>query len=224
MNHIARWNGSAWSAVSGGTNNSVYALTAFHNEIQVGGAFTAVRNGAIASPGYARFSVDGVPWIAVGLSTPTPVCVGHDVSLSMEAATGYGGLAFTWRHNGVPITMGTTAWGTTIASDGRNLDLHHVHAQDQGTYDMVLSNGCGSSTSNAVTLGVNSADFNGDGDLGTDTDIAAFFACIAGACCPTCGSADFNGDGGRGHRRGHRGLLQGSVGRQLLMGVNPRWR
>jgi hypothetical protein len=40
-----------------------------------------------------------------------------------------------------------------------------------------------------------SADFNGDGDSGTDADIEAFFACIAGSCCATCGSADFNGDG-----------------------------
>jgi hypothetical protein len=42
------------------------------------------------------------------------------------------------------------------------------------------------------------ADFNGDGDLGTDQDIQAFFACLAGDCCPTCGSADFNGDGDLG--------------------------
>jgi hypothetical protein len=42
-----------------------------------------------------------------------------------------------------------------------------------------------------------SADFNGDGDVGTDADIEAFFACIAGVCCPTCDprGADFNGDG-----------------------------
>jgi hypothetical protein len=43
-----------------------------------------------------------------------------------------------------------------------------------------------------------SADFNGDGDSGTDADIEAFFACIAGSCCATCGSADFNGDGDTG--------------------------
>jgi uncharacterized membrane protein len=40
-----------------------------------------------------------------------------------------------------------------------------------------------------------SADFNGDGSPGTDADIEAFFACIAGNCCPNCGSADFNSDG-----------------------------
>jgi hypothetical protein len=41
------------------------------------------------------------------------------------------------------------------------------------------------------------SDFNGDGDFGTDADIEAFFACLAGNCCATCfpGGADFNGDG-----------------------------
>ncbi len=39
------------------------------------------------------------------------------------------------------------------------------------------------------------ADFNHDGDSGTDADINAFFACLGGNCCPTCGTADFNGDG-----------------------------
>src|SRR5207248_2622284 len=37
-----------------------------------------------------------------------------------------------------------------------------------------------------------SADFNADGDTGTDLDIEAFFACLAGACCPVCGSPDFD--------------------------------
>lgn len=44
------------------------------------------------------------------------------------------------------------------------------------------------------TLGC-SADFNSDGDIGTDADIEAFFACLAGNCCPTCAPADFNRDG-----------------------------
>jgi hypothetical protein len=41
------------------------------------------------------------------------------------------------------------------------------------------------------------ADFNCDGDLGTDADIASFFACLAGTCPPPpcTNSADFNGDG-----------------------------
>ncbi len=41
------------------------------------------------------------------------------------------------------------------------------------------------------------ADFDGDGDLGTDADIEAFFACLSGNCCGTCYAegADFNADG-----------------------------
>ncbi len=41
------------------------------------------------------------------------------------------------------------------------------------------------------------ADFDGDGDVGTDADIEAFFSCLGGNCCATCfpGGADFNDDG-----------------------------
>ncbi len=44
------------------------------------------------------------------------------------------------------------------------------------------------------------ADFDGDGDTGTDADIEAFFACLGGNCCATCfpGGADFDGDGDTG--------------------------
>jgi hypothetical protein len=42
---------------------------------------------------------------------------------------------------------------------------------------------------------VGNADYNGDGDVGTDADIIAFFNCLSGNCCPACGSADYNGDG-----------------------------
>jgi probable HAF family extracellular repeat protein len=42
-----------------------------------------------------------------------------------------------------------------------------------------------------------SADYNCDGDTGTDGDIESFFSCLAGQCpAPPCTStADFNGDG-----------------------------
>jgi hypothetical protein len=45
-----------------------------------------------------------------------------------------------------------------------------------------------------------SADFNCDGDVGTDSDIASFFACLAGNCpgAPCTNNADFNHDGDTG--------------------------
>jgi hypothetical protein len=56
----------------------------------------------------------------------------------------------------------------------------------------VVNDGC--------TLPCGTADFDGDGDTGTDADIEAFFACLAGNCCATCypGGADFNADGDTG--------------------------
>jgi hypothetical protein len=48
-----------------------------------------------------------------------------------------------------------------------------------------------------ITQCCGSADFNCDGDVGTDADIEAFFSCLSGICpAPPCTSnADFNGDG-----------------------------
>jgi hypothetical protein len=48
-----------------------------------------------------------------------------------------------------------------------------------------------------VASGCGSADFNCDGDVGTDADITAYFACLSGICPPApCGGrADFDGDG-----------------------------
>jgi hypothetical protein len=42
-----------------------------------------------------------------------------------------------------------------------------------------------------------SADFNCDGDVGTDLDIESFFSCLSGSCpaAPCTNSADFNHDG-----------------------------
>jgi len=46
--------------------------------------------------------------------------------------------------------------------------------------------------------GCGTADYNHDGDTGTDLDIEDFFACLAGNCCDTCYTCDFNGDGQSG--------------------------
>ncbi|HYE63016.1 MAG TPA: DVUA0089 family protein [Phycisphaerales bacterium] len=60
-----------------------------------------------------------------------------------------------------------------------------------GDYIVILSGVC------YAGLGCGPQDFDGDGDIGTDADIEAFFRCLGGNCCPTCwpGGADFNGDG-----------------------------
>jgi hypothetical protein len=111
-----------------------------------------------------------------------------------------GPLTFQWRHNGV-----------NLADDGRitgahtsTLEIYPCWEGDSGAYDVVISNACNSLASNAATLTVRrvcgSVDFNCDGDLGTDADIEAFFACLAGNCpqFPCNNTADFNADGDLG--------------------------
>jgi hypothetical protein len=62
--------------------------------------------------------------------------------------------------------------------------------------------GAASLPANGVLAAVpcGTSDFDGDGDSGTDADIEAFFACLAGVCCATCypGGSDFNADGDSG--------------------------
>jgi len=53
-------------------------------------------------------------------------------------------------------------------------------------------------TPNCTVATCGSADFNNDGDVGTDLDIEAFFLCLGGDCCASGGSADFDGDGDTG--------------------------
>jgi hypothetical protein len=100
--------------------------------------------------------------------------------------------ADTWEWNGV-------GW-TQRSAPGPSGRTNHAMAYDSARGETVLFGGNGFSTGSfgdtwALRSACGSADFNGDGDLGTDADIEAFFACLAGSCCPACGSADFNADG-----------------------------
>jgi len=60
------------------------------------------------------------------------------------------------------------------------------------------ADGNGNGTADLCEPDCGSADFDGDGDTGTDLDIEAFFACLGGDCCAMCGSADFDTDGDTG--------------------------
>ncbi len=113
------------------------------------------------------------------------------------AADGLGDLAYEWRRNTQPVTDDARVSGATT----NTLRIGDITSGDAGSYDVVITNTCGSAISEAALLTVTpvcgTADFNGDGDIGTDADIEAFFACLSGNCCAECfpGGADFNGDG-----------------------------
>ncbi len=96
--------------------------------------------------------------------------------VSQNIFTSIPGLA-GWRVGAGYVYSFTSTCGATQVADA--------------TFGRLLSN-----TMGAVTPPCETSDFNGDGDAGTDADIEAFFACLAGNCCETCPpTADFNGDG-----------------------------
>ncbi len=193
--HEARYNGTLWSAVYGGTDGTVRALTPFRNEVVAGGTFSNVRS-IFASRADARYTTDGIPWVAVQPFAGAPVCAGQGKTLAAAAAAGYTNVTFAWRRAGTPLNDGPTPSGTVVSgAHTATLTLSNLQSGDGVMYDCVVSTPCGSSSTFSTRVYVNSADFNGDGDVGTDADIEAFFACLAGNCCTTCGSADFNGDG-----------------------------
>jgi subtilisin-like proprotein convertase family protein len=80
-----------------------------------------------------------------------------------------------------------------------------LHAVDQAAVDtgnirafsLIITT---ATTPQCSNPGCESIDFNCDGSVGTDADIAAFFACIGGSCppLPCTNTADFNGDGSIG--------------------------
>lgn len=94
--------------------------------------------------------------------------------------------------------------GTIIACDddsAGNYLSRVVLPAGQPTWLMVRIagyNGANGAFTLHVSLGCGNADFNGDGDIGTDADIESFFACLAGSCGFGWGSPDFNGDGDYG--------------------------
>jgi hypothetical protein len=73
-----------------------------------------------------------------------------------------------------------------VSANGRVFAINQGPIQGYEPGYVVELNRCGS------------ADFNHDGDSGTDADIEAFFRCLAGSCCPLCDTADFDGDGDPG--------------------------
>ena len=126
--------------------------------------------------------------------------IGQAVSISAYS-TGAFPRTYQWFKNGAMLNNTGRITGATNFT----LNFNPVQEGDQGSYTLVVSNVCGSRTSQPAVLTViapacGTADFNGDGDIGTDADIEAFFACIGGNCCPSCyaGGADFNADGDTG--------------------------
>jgi Right handed beta helix region/Immunoglobulin domain len=116
---------------------------------------------------------------------PAAATVGQRVTFHAAASITGTSLTYQWRSNGVNLVNQGAILGVNTAT----LVITACSLQDAGSYDVVVS-GCYTSVpSNTAALTVSpaprcgSADFDGDGDLGTDADIEAFFRVLAGGPC-----------------------------------------
>jgi len=153
--NVARWNGSTWQTVDGGAGGAVNALAPYQNELVAGGQFTSVKAATLLSPALARLLQSGLPWIAQQPNSQT--CEqGQSATLSLVVPTGYATTTYQWQKDGVPVTDGPSGSGSTLAgATTESLSVTAATLSDVGVYDCVLTNACGSLTSNPATLTVN---------------------------------------------------------------------
>ncbi len=191
VKNLARWNGSTWNDANGGTNDTVWALTGFHNEVQVGGTFTAANNSLIGASGWARYLKGDAPWLTLGPGSISHACLLSTQSFHVDVADGYTGVTYAWRHNGTPLANGTTPNNSVISgATTPDLTISSLANADAGSYDCVVSTSCGSTTSFAATLAVCAADFDCDGFV-TGEDFDQYIAAFVNGSVNT----DFDGDG-----------------------------
>jgi hypothetical protein len=219
-NLFKKWDGVSWTAPvpapSGSTITSLFSFDGHGGPaLYAGGSFNALTQTAVL-----RF--DGQVWKSLGQRL-APTGSASSTFASIDDGAGpklYAGGGFydpfnyavynmavlngdTWTpieggltgsQNGGYLNTGVFALAATNSDSGPQLWAGGLFSR----YYIDGPDIVGSPSSNIAMVVLCrhcSSDFNGDGDYATDADIEAFFACIAGNCCATCGSADFDGDG-----------------------------
>jgi hypothetical protein len=189
--YIARWSdlSGAWSPMGSGLNYWARSLLDFEGDLIVGGVFSEA--GGASALHVARWTdAGGGAWRALGAGFVDPVEALASYQGSLVAGgrdvMRWDGVDGVWRRLG--------AFNFQVKAVVPYLDELVVGGWFS-TVDGMVSVSWARWGSPPLCCGP--ADFDGDGSPGTDRDIEAFFACLAGACCGTCfsGGADFNGDG-----------------------------
>src|SRR5262249_55494082 len=136
-----------------------------------------VLNGSVEA-----YAVNNDGSVIVGRSGPTPSYHAAVWSQRLVAGASVVDLQTYVPSLGIDLTGWTLSGATGISADGRTIAGYGQHNGNSEAWVLTLPR-CGS------------ADFNHDGAPANNADIQAFFACLAGHCCPSCDTADFNGDG-----------------------------
>lgn len=137
-NNLARWNGNAWSAIGSGTTGVICTLAVLPEaDIAVGGWFNTA--GVFTTNNIARWNNDAPVLHEQPISTE--ICIGQSKTINVVSSDAD---HFQWRRNGMQIA-GANSSAYSIPS---------VNLTDDGHYDCVISNSCGSVTSEVATITV----------------------------------------------------------------------
>lgn len=185
LSGLARWNGVSWNPlVSGIDTGAVYALARMPNsDLAVGGNFTSVSDRA--SVAFARFHLGEEAPIVLSQPQPLSICPSANASLTV-GSRGAGPLSFQWRRDGVAIPSASNPSAVLPT-----LLLSAISSADNGMYDCVITNTCGSATTQSVRVVMCPPDINCSGGI-TVQDVFDFLIAWFGSIP----SADFNGVGG----------------------------
>jgi len=197
-NDIALHDGTTWYRMLQGiqfaqSNHYVNSMLVYRGELHVFGLFNQV-NGA-PQYNWARW-FDGPP-VIVTQPVPQQICSGN-TSKTLTIATG-GVNSFQWRKNSTPLANGATGTGSTISGvSNASLVISNISPLDEGMYDCVLVNTCGTRTTDPVHVFQCVGDINCDHYV-DDADFALFAAAYNLLICedpamPAGCPADLNRD------------------------------
>jgi hypothetical protein len=180
------WTGLGSGVAFGTSLGSVGALVALPSgDVIAGGSFSSA--GGVAVSSIARYTFASPAPSINTQPLPQAVCAGSIATFSVApAATSPGPFTYEWRNNGTPINTISNPSAATAT-----LTLANVQPSDAALYNCVVSNACGTVTSNAASLTVLDAtdptccpcpaDFDASGGTPDAGDVDAFFlAWLAG--------------------------------------------
>ncbi len=159
---ISLFAGYPFLMVGGDFDGNGYLDLVFSDSDSVRGALTVLLNGALTAS-----------------TASASVVVSTSASLHVNA-TGFGTLDYQWRKDGVPLSDGGPISGATTAT----LTIDPVAFTDAGSYDVLVTDSCGSTTSNAATLSVEFDDVPLDNPFHNDI-LTIATAGITGGCTDT---------------------------------------
>lgn len=193
LGDVWEWNGSSW--VQPIISNPAGAPTARSNAAAAfdpAGERVLVFGGLTLASSNDTFTIGGrqTPTILSATSGQMSACYRQSFSLGAHALGG--GLSYQWRRDSAPLSDSTTPWGTVISgSRSPTLSLGRLAAEDAGSFDCVITNTCGQTTTMPTVVHVCEADTDCDGFISADD----FEAYVAGFDGNTPVNPDFDGDG-----------------------------